>query len=293
MIQSIPTDGRRMFHLPISLRDAIVGLTIPPLATSSAACHHYHRTEDGSVTRYHQPHDNHRQNRSWNFRQQMSSSASSVSSSATTESMSIIRLLSRPRIVGTASPTSSANNTFYRQSASTAARGGRDMSSLLFPEGGGRIGVRMSDGGGVSCMDLDRGNNVNSFGSSSSSPPRYLLVGSGGGDCSIALYDLSCFGSDAYLYHSTSCSSSSSSSNTNDNSSNNAIISSKNNLSFRSNDPALWTHRPIARSLRQNALSSSNAPENVVNGVPSGHRHPLRGVHWYPGEFIILTIILL
>ena len=278
-----------MLHLPISLRDAIVDLTIPPLTPSNAAghYHHYHRTEDGSITRYHHPHRNHRQNRSWNCRRQISSSSASPN-----EPMSRIRLLSRPRIVGTAQPTSSANS-FFQQSASTAARGGRDMSSLLSPGGGGRIGVKISDGGGVSCMDLDRGND-DSFGSSSSSPPRYLLVGSGGGDCSIALYDLSCFGSDAYLYHSTCSSSLSSSSSNNDNSSNNAIISSQNNLSFRSNDPALWTHRPIARSLRQNALSSSNVPENVVvNGVPSGHRHPLRGVHWYPGEFIILIVVLL
>ncbi|KAL7448447.1 hypothetical protein ACHAWC_000631, partial [Mediolabrus comicus] len=54
---------------------------------------------------------------------------------------------------------------------------------------------------GISCMDLDRGYDPNNS-STATSPPRYLLVGSGGGDCSIALYDLSYFGSDQYLNQS-------------------------------------------------------------------------------------------
>ena len=43
MLQSIPTDGRRMFHLPISLRDAIVDFTLPSLTStsSSSGCHSY------------------------------------------------------------------------------------------------------------------------------------------------------------------------------------------------------------------------------------------------------------
>jgi len=41
------------------------------------------------------------------------------------------------------------------------------------------------------------------------------------------------------------------------------------------------THRPIARSLRH--ANSSDKEENA-SGVPSGHRHPLLNVHWYPGD---------
>ncbi|EJK49233.1 hypothetical protein THAOC_31912 [Thalassiosira oceanica] len=51
------------------------------------------------------------------------------------------------------------------------------------------------------------------------------------------------------------------------------------------------THRPIARSIRH-AANPANAsggdweevPAEAVGGVPSGHRQPLLGVHWYPGD---------
>ena len=122
---------------------------------------------------------------------------------------------------------------------------------------------------GISCMDLDRGHND----SRPNSPSRYLLVGSGGNDCSIALYDLSYFGSDEGLSQK-SCSSTVS----------NGFA--QNNLPL-----AAVTHRPIARSVRHN----EDTIQDTINigGVPSGHRQPLLGVHWYPadhGSFVSASI---
>ena len=105
-------------------------------------------------------------------------------------------------------------------------------------------------------MDLDGGNDDTLSGS----PPRYLLVGSGGGDCSVSLYDLSRFGSDRHLYPSTS-----------------------DGESRRQRTERAATHRPVARSIRHSANGEELSAE-AVGGVPSGHRQPLLGVHWYPGD---------
>ena len=136
-----------------------------------------------------------------------------------------VQLLSHPRIVGAARPRSNVNSS------------GRAVSGT-------------SDG--ISCMDLDRGADG---GVAGSSPPRYLLVGAGGGDCSIALYDLSYFGSDDYVARSNAqrhrrdqhCS-----------------------LNQQTRKSTI-THRVIARSLRGTNHTSS-PEENRVGGVPRGHR---------------------
>lgn len=278
MLQSIPTDGRRMFHLPISLRDAIVDFTLPPLTSYSSGCHSYlddGNTMNGGSRSVITPCDLRRDqchHRYWIKRRRENKKYKSASSSSS------IRLLSRPRIVGATPLTTTSTNAFFHSTTTVGRRGGGNVWSSLFAAGGG-----MSNEG-IACMDLDRGHDANYSTSGSSSPPRYLLVGSGGADCSIALYDLSCFGSDSYLYHHPQQRSSSSSS-----------ISSHNLSSLQkhhSKEPSLSTHRPIARSLRQqhnvgmSSSSEEDVPENNVHGVPSGHRHPLRGVHWYPGEFI-------
>ena len=203
MIQNIVTD-RRMLHLPMSLRDVV----IENLLSSG--------------------HRKYIQNR----RRRTAQNTSKTSQSTT------IQLLSYPRIVGSAPPSSGSSAFFSVERASN----------------------------GISCMDLDHGRD----GTLSGSPPRYLLVGSGGGDCSIALYDLSYFGSDQYLYQKQSTSSSS------------QFMNSQSIMHNRSkNNQASVTHRPIARSLRHQ--SSTSAEENA-SGVPSGHRQPLLGVHWYPGD---------
>ena len=45
------------------------------------------------------------------------------------------------------------------------------------------------------------------------------------------------------------------------------------------------THRPIARSIRHMSMkSASSMSNNNTSGVPSGHRYPILGVHWYPGD---------
>lgn len=122
---------------------------------------------------------------------------------------------------------------------------------------------------GIACMDLDRGYND----LSANSPSRYLLLGSGGSDCSIAMYDLSYFGSDEYLYQKSHPSS---------------IITSKPRDKLPT---AAVTHRPIARSVRHNEESIEESVN--IGGVPSGHRQPLLGVHWYPadhGSFVSASI---
>ncbi len=117
---------------------------------------------------------------------------------------------------------------------------------------------------GISCMDLDKGFDLNS--STTTSPPRYLLVGSGGSDCTICLYDLSHFGSDQYLNQSN-----------------------KNTQQTKSTIASM-THRPIARSIRH----SDDTAITDVSGVPDGHRQPILSVKWYPadvyGSFVSASI---
>mmetsp|Transcript_27018 Transcript_27018/g.57888 ORF Transcript_27018/g.57888 Transcript_27018/m.57888 type:complete len:700 (-) Transcript_27018:713-2812(-) len=204
LLQKLPTD-RRMFHLPVSLRDVIVdNIILSPAHTMDT---NDNNAQSNNPPNYH----------------------------------SKIQLLSHPRIVGAAPPRSS---TFH--SAGRAFSGTSSTSN------------------GISCMDLDRGNTL------TGSPPRYLLVGSGGGDCSIALYDLSYFGSDHHLYQQSPSSNKSSHS------------MNSQSLHHQSNNQSSVTHRPIARSLRQQNNSASG--EENASGVPSGHRQPLLGVHWYPGD---------
>ena len=123
---------------------------------------------------------------------------------------------------------------------------------------------------GIACMDLNRGHDGES---QMNSPSRYLLVGSAGSDCSIALYDLSYFGSDERLYSSLNT--------------DRSFIQQHEQLPI-----AAVTHRPIARSLRQNEEESIQEIANM-GSVPSGHRQPLLGVHWYPadhGSFVSASI---
>ena len=156
---------------------------------------------------------------------------------------STMQLLSYPRIKGASSPQQS---TFHSSS---------------------RAFSRTSNG--ISCMDIDRGNDDTLTGS----PPRYLLVG--GGDCSIAKYDLSYYGSDHYLNQHSSPSST-----------NSKLSSAQINSQFINNhqqhDPSTVTHKPIARSKRHDN-SAYSAEENAC-GLPSGHRQPLLGINWYPGD---------
>jgi WD40 repeat protein len=128
---------------------------------------------------------------------------------------------------------------------------------------------------GISCMDLDRGYDpINS--STATSPPRYLLVGSGGGDCSIALYDLSYFGSDQYLNQSQQ------------------KQQQQNGLQPKSTIASV-THRPIARSLRHSSNDNTTTTSATeISGVPNGHRQPILNVKWYPadicGSFVSASI---
>jgi len=114
-------------------------------------------------------------------------------------------------------------------------------------------------------MDIDNGNDDTITGS----PSRYLLVGSSGGDCTIALYDLSYFGSDGYLYQQQQ-----------------QQQSTSNNYNSISSQPstgslASVTHRPIAKSIKH---QSSTTFEEDASAVPSGHKHPILGCKWYPGD---------
>ncbi len=124
---------------------------------------------------------------------------------------------------------------------------------------------------GISCMDLDKGYDLNS--STNNSPPRYLLVGSGGGDCSLCLYDVSYFGSDEYL-------------NQNQQQQQHNI----HNTQQTKSTIASMTHRPIARSIRD----SNNTAITDISGVPNGHRQPILGTKWYPadvyGSFVSASI---
>mmetsp|Transcript_3766 Transcript_3766/g.6973 ORF Transcript_3766/g.6973 Transcript_3766/m.6973 type:complete len:760 (+) Transcript_3766:202-2481(+) len=161
-----------------------------------------------------------------------------------------VKLLSQPKIVSAAPPRSTSE---FSRSVT-----GRAIAK---------------SGNGISCMDIDRGINGSVTGDS---PSRYLLVGSGGGDCSISLYDLSYFGCDEYLYQHSSTSQ----------------YLHKTNAHSQPSMASL-THRPIARSLRKNS-SIFEDDINAISGVPSGHRHPVLGVHWYPadvyGSFVSASI---
>ena len=128
---------------------------------------------------------------------------------------------------------------------------------------------------GISCMDLDRGHDPNNS-STATSPPRYLLVGSGGGDCSIALYDLSYFGSDQYLNQSQQ---------------------QQQRQQYRlqpKSTIASVTHCPIARSLRHSNANATTTSATEISGVPNGHRQPILNVKWYPadvcGSFVSASI---
>ena len=123
---------------------------------------------------------------------------------------------------------------------------------------------------GVSCMDIDGGDD----GTLGGSPPRYLLAGSGGGDCSVSLYDLSHFGSEGHLYRESR--------------------RRRPGQSGRRTADMSATHRPVARSIRHAVDPASTngggegASAEAIGGVPSGHRQPLLGVHlawrhWRPG----------
>ncbi|KAL7500496.1 hypothetical protein ACHAWT_010465, partial [Skeletonema menzelii] len=125
---------------------------------------------------------------------------------------------------------------------------------------------------GISCMDLDKGYDLNS--STTTSPPRYLLVGSGGSDCTICLYDLSYFGSDQYLNQGSK----------------NQQQHNVHNAQQTKSTIASMTHRPIARSIRQ----SNDTAVTDISGVPNGHRQPILSVKWYPadvyGSFVSASI---
>jgi len=216
MIQNISSD-RRMFHLPCSLRDAIV-------VGNNESSHFPNVNMDAPTTIKHR-----------------NGALSSCNNPHTA-----MKLLSHPRIVGAAAPPRNQRSTFHSA--------GRAFSG--------------NSGGGISCMDLDRGNNdVTNDNLVGNSPSRYLLVGAGGGDCSIALYDLSYFGSDHCLYQQSSRS-------------NSQYLHSSHH---RTNQSSV-THRPIARSLRHANNATTTPLEDNASGIPSGHRQPLLGVNWYPGD---------
>eukprot|EP00580_Thalassiosira_gravida_P015246 CAMPEP_0201661052 /NCGR_PEP_ID=MMETSP0494-20130426/3522_1 /ASSEMBLY_ACC=CAM_ASM_000839 /TAXON_ID=420259 /ORGANISM="Thalassiosira gravida, Strain GMp14c1" /LENGTH=728 /DNA_ID=CAMNT_0048139065 /DNA_START=264 /DNA_END=2450 /DNA_ORIENTATION=+ len=215
MIQNIASD-RRMFHLPCSLRDAIVVGNNELSHFSNATTTTTTKQPNGAISSCNNPH-------------------------------SAMQLLSHPRIVGAAAaPPRNQRSTFHS--------GGRAFSG---------------NSGGISCMDLDRGNNdvSNNNNLAGNSPSRYLLVGAGGGDCSITLYDLSYFGSDHCLYQQSSRS-------------NSQYIHSNRHQ----NNQSSVTHRPIARSLRHANNATAIPLEDNASGIPSGHRQPLLGVNWYPGD---------
>ena len=157
------------------------------------------------------------------------------------QSKSNIQLLCHPRIVGS-SQSSIGSSTFFSSTNNNRANNG------------------------IACMDIDNGNDDTMTGS----PSRYLLVGSSGGDCTIAMYDLSYFGSDGYLYQQQQSTS---------NNYNNSI-SSQSSTSI--SNLASVTHRPIAKSIRHQ--SSTTSIKEDASAVPSGHKHPLLGCKWYPGD---------
>eukprot|EP00984_Skeletonema_dohrnii_P019886 scaffold9604_cov167-Skeletonema_dohrnii-CCMP3373.AAC.10 len=120
---------------------------------------------------------------------------------------------------------------------------------------------------GISCIDLDRGYDLNS--STATSPPRYLLVGSGGSECTICLYDVSFFGSDECLNQK----------NRNQQQQHNVHNTQQHRQQTKSTIASM-THRPIARSIRH----SNDAAITDASGVPNGHRQPILSVKWYPAD---------
>ena len=165
---------------------------------------------------------------------------------------SCLQLLPQPRIVG------ANNNTLSRFSSNTS--------------------------GGISCMDLDKGNDPNNS-STSTSPPRYLLVGCGGSDCTICLYDLSYFGSDQCLNNSQS----QNHHHQQQQQQHNGYNTQQHRQQPKSTIASV-THRPIAQSIRH---SNNTAPADI-SGVPNGHRQPILNVKWYPadvkGSFVSASI---
>ena len=100
MLQNIVTD-RRMFHLPMSLRDVMVGNLVPASATAK--------------------------NSKRSKRRRMPTQSSNSTP---------IQLLSHPRIVGAATSSGARSSNIFNSSTSS----------------------RLFSGNGISCMDLDRGN---------------------------------------------------------------------------------------------------------------------------------------
>jgi len=131
---------------------------------------------------------------------------------------------------------------------------------------------------GISCMDLDKGYDLNS--STATSPPRYLLVGSGGSECTICLYDVSFFGSDECLNQN----------NKNQQQQHNVHNNTQQHRQQTKSTIASMTHRPIARSIRH----SNDTAITDASGVPNGHRQPILSVKWYPadvyGSFVSASI---
>lgn len=160
---------------------------------------------------------------------------------------SYLQLLQQPRIVGA---TSLSTSFFSRRFSST----------------------------GISCMELDKGYDPNS--STTTSPPRYLLVGSGGSDCTICLFDLSYFGSDECLNRQSR----------NYSQQHNDLYDNNTQQQQQKSTIASVTHRPIARSIRH----FNDTATVDTSGVPNGHRQPILGVKWYPadvrGSFVSASI---
>ena len=130
---------------------------------------------------------------------------------------------------------------------------------------------------GISCMDLDKGYDLNS--STATSPPRYLLVGSCGSECTICLYDVSFFGSDECLNQN----------NKNQQQQHNVHNTQQHRQQTKSTIASM-THRPIARSIRH----SNYTAITDASGVPNCHRQPILSVKWYPadvyGSFVSASI---
>jgi len=161
---------------------------------------------------------------------------------------SSMRLLSHPRIVGFTSSRQSSTISWHEMGRSTSKSGSV----------------------GISCMDLDNGRDSSSNNSITTQyPSRYLLVGSSGNDCSIALYDLSYFGSDSYI--------------NNQNHENDDCHRNRQQQQHVNDHRSTSTHRPIARSVKHMSVSQPYEYDDA-SSVPTGHRHPILSVHWYPAD---------
>ena len=163
--------------------------------------------------------------------------------------------------------TNQSDNSHVRNYKRSQKHNHKNMQLLSHPRIVNAVSPHRYSSEGIACMDLDRGHDESA---PYDAPCRYLLVGSGGSDCSIALYDLSYFGSDSCLYQQKS-------------------QSTMNTTTLGKVPMAAVTHRPIARSVRHNeSIDAQN-----IGAVPSGHRYPLLGVNWYPadhGSFVSASI---